>query len=173
MLPPRYQEVPAATIPHGKIPGASADSEVIVIAGECVGIKGPVETRTPITYVDVRLAPGDELTQATPASHTAMAYIYHGSGMFGPERKVAGEGQLVLFDSGDDATMRAGEKGLRFLFLAGEPLKIPVVSHGPFVMTTMEEIEQAFEDYHSGKLGAIPGAEERYAETAKATGRIR
>jgi quercetin 2,3-dioxygenase len=169
MDPPEYQEVPAASIPHTKI--GSSGSEAIVIAGQCQDTTGPVKTTTPITYVDIRLAPGDEVTQPVTSTSTAMAYVYRGVGIFGSDKKIAEEGQLVVFEGGEEVQIRAGEKELRILFLAGEPLKIPVVSHGPFVMCTQEEIYQAFEDYQAGRLGEIPGKEERYAQTAKATGK--
>ena len=65
--------------------------------------------------------------------------------------------------------MEAGENSeIRMLLIAGVPLNEPIARHGPFVMNTWEEIEQAFEDYRSGKLGAIEGAEERYAASQQA-----
>jgi redox-sensitive bicupin YhaK (pirin superfamily) len=95
-----------------------------------------------------------------------MAYVYRGAGVFGPERKPAVEGDLVLFAPGSAATLRATDGApLQVLFLAGEPLGEPIVSYGPFVMNTEEEIYQAFEDYRGGRFGAIAGAEERRAAT--------
>jgi len=163
---PRYQDVPPEKIPVVALPGGKEGSEVRVIAGSSCGHSGPVDTRTPITYVDVRLQPGDELVQPTPASENAMAYVYRGAGVFGPERKPAVEGDLVLFAPGSAATLRATDGApLQCLFLAGEPLGEPIVSYGPFVMNTEEEIYQAFEDYRSGRFGAIAGADERRAAT--------
>lgn len=149
--PPRYQDVPPERIPVVPAPGGKAGSEVRVVAGTCAGVTGPVETRTPITYLDVRLAPGDSLVQATPAGQsTAMAYIYRGRGLFGPEAAAGGsagagagggaggprpasEGDLVLFAPGELVTLRAApDAEMRAIFLAGEPIKEPVVSYGPF-----------------------------------------
>lgn len=135
--PPRYQDVPPERIPVVPAPGGKAGSEVRVVAGSCAGVTGPVETRTPITYLDVRLAAGDALEQPTPASQTAMVYIYRGRGVFGPEGgagpRPASEGDLVLFAPGELVTLRAApDAEMRAIFLAGEPLKEPVVSYGPF-----------------------------------------
>ena len=57
---------------------------------------------------------------------------------------------LVLFDSGDEVTVQAGEMGIRFLLVSGEPLQEPVAWNGPIVMNTQEELRQAFADYQAG-----------------------
>ncbi len=54
------------------------------------------------------------------------------------------------------------------LVIAGVPLNEPIARHGPFVMNTQQEIQQAFMDYQSGKLGRIEGSEERYRVTRAA-----
>ena len=59
-------------------------------------------------------------------------------------------------------------KDIHVLLIAGEPINEPISRRGPFVMNTMEEIQQAFSDYRTGKLGEIEGAEERYARTKAA-----
>ena len=57
---------------------------------------------------------------------------------------------------------------INVLVIAGVPINERIARHGPFVMNTWEEIEQAFSDFQSGKLGSIEGSEERYAKTQKA-----
>jgi len=57
---------------------------------------------------------------------------------------------LVLFDSGDEVTVQAGEMGIRFLLVSGEPLPEPVAWNGPIVMNTQEELRQAFAEYQAG-----------------------
>ena len=57
---------------------------------------------------------------------------------------------------------------IHLLLIAGVPINEPIARRGPFVMNTREEIEQAFQDYRSGKLGSIEGAAERYAKTDSA-----
>jgi hypothetical protein len=57
---------------------------------------------------------------------------------------------LVLFDSGDEVEVQAGDEGIRFLLVSGEPLKEPVAWYGPIVMNTQEQLQQAFEELREG-----------------------
>lgn len=95
--------------------------------------------------------------------------MWRGSGFIGNERKAASIGQVGILDQGEELRMEAAAaEEVRILLIAGEPLREPVARHGPFVMNTWEEIEQAFQDYQSGKLGRIEGADTRYAATEAA-----
>ena len=57
---------------------------------------------------------------------------------------------LVLFDSGDEIVVQAGDDGIRFLLVSGEPLKEPVAWYGPIVMNTQQQLQQAFEELREG-----------------------
>ena len=59
---------------------------------------------------------------------------------------------LILFDRGDEVEVQAGEDGIRFLLVSGEPLKEPVAWYGPIVMNTQAELRQAFEELQQGKF---------------------
>ena len=61
-----------------------------------------------------------------------------------------GNRSLVLFDSGDEVTVQAGEAGIRFLLVSGRPLQEPVAWRGPIVMNTNEELQQAFSELRAG-----------------------
>ena len=61
-----------------------------------------------------------------------------------------GNRSLVVFDSGDEVTVQAGEQGIRFLLVSGRPIEEPVAWHGPIVMNTQDEIRQAMMDLRSG-----------------------
>jgi hypothetical protein len=153
MMAPRYQEVPAAKIPVGR----SADGQVTarVIAGEALGQRAVIDTRTPIACLDLTLAPGAAHEQPVPEDFNAFAYVVEGSGLFGAERTPARPHELVLFESGGGtARLEAGpDAPLRALLVAGRPLGEPVARAGPFVMNTRAEVVQAFEDFQSGRLG--------------------
>ena len=167
MIPPRYQDTAAELIPI--VTDEDGKVWVKVIAGESLGTTAVIETRTPIMYLDIRLQPGTVLSQAVPEEYDGFCYVWRGSGYLGAERRRAEKGQIALFDKGSEFRMEAGENSeIRMLLIAGVPLNEPIARHGPFVMNTWEEIEQAFEDYRSGKLGAIEGAEERYAASQQA-----
>ena len=51
---------------------------------------------------------------------------------------------------GDEVTVKAGDRGLRFLLVSGKPIREPVAWHGPIVMNTQAEIRQAMSDLRNG-----------------------
>jgi len=157
LMPPRYQEISSSRIPKA----TSADRLVMVsvIAGEAMGEKAVVETRTPIIYLHYRIKPGGAATQKVPGAYNAFAYVVEGEGLFGAEGERALDGQMVLFaQDGDEVRIEnpADAKAtLEVLLIAGVPLNEPVARYGPFVMNTEREIRQAIEDYQQGRMGAI------------------
>ena len=157
MIKPRYQEIPSASIP--KATSADGLVSVTVIAGEAMGEKAVIETRTPIIYVHYRLEPGGVATQLVPHNYNAFAYVVDGAGLFGAEGELGADGQMVMFaPDGDEVRIEnpADAKAtLEVLVIAGAPLNEPIARYGPFVMNTAAEIHQAFEDYRRGRMGAI------------------
>ncbi|HEY6215378.1 MAG TPA: pirin family protein [Pyrinomonadaceae bacterium] len=157
MMKPRYQEIPAAHIPKATSPDRLVT--VSVIAGEAMGEKAVIETRTPIVYLHYRIAPGGVATQHVPSGYNTFAYVVDGAGLFGAERERGGDGQMVLFaQDGDEVRIEnpANAVGaLDVLLIGGLPLHEPIARYGPFVMNTKAEIYQAIEDYQAGRMGAI------------------
>jgi len=146
MMAPRYQE-----ISNSQIPKAAS-------AGEAMGQRAVIKTRTPIIYPHYRIKPGGAATQKMPATYNAFAYIVEGEGLFGAESERAADGQMVLFaQDGDEIKIQnpAANATLEVLLIAGVPLNEPVARYGPFVMNTEGEIRQAIEDYQLGRMGAI------------------
>ena len=154
MMKPRYQELRAADIPTA----TSEDGKVTVtvIAGESLGTRATIDTRTPIAYLHVRLNAGARFTQAMPADYTAFAFVIRGEAAFGD--KLAHENDMVIFDNddnkGDEITMTS-EHGAELLLIGGVPLNEPIARYGPFVMNTPGEIRQAMIDYQTGRFGEI------------------
>ena len=153
MMEPRYQEIPSAQIP--KATSADGLVTVNVIAGEALGQKAVIETRTPIVYLHYQIKPGGSVTQQVPGAFNAFAYVIDGEGLFGSERGT--DGQMILFaQDGDEVRIEnTANTTLDVLLIAGSPLNEPVVRYGPFVMNTRDEIYQAIEDYSQGRMGAI------------------
>ena len=153
MISPRYQEIPAAQIPVAR----SEDGKVTarVIAGEALGRSAVIDTRTPISYLDLELAPGASFEQPLPEDFHAFAYVVSGGGRFGRDRRPARPHELVLFgdDGGTARVEAADDEPLRALLVAGRPIGEPVARMGPFVMNTRAELVQAFEDFQAGRLG--------------------
>ena len=171
MVPPRYQDTPP-----DKIPIATAQEGKVwvkVIAGESLGRKAVIETRSPMMYLDIHLKPGTVFKQSVPRDFDGFAYVWCGSGYLGREREWAQFGQVGILDEGEELRIEASaDEELRVLLIAGKPLREPIVAYGPFVMNTAEEIQQAFADYRSGRLGEIQGAEERYRATEAARAKM-
>ena len=124
-----------------------------------------LKTRTPALYLDFTLEPGASVTQPILPGWNAFIYVFGGKAEIqGVAIETFHAG--VLDTHGDRVTISnptvggGGGRGgggegevTRFLLLAGEPIGEPVVQYGPFVMNTMEEIKETFEDLRSGKNG--------------------
>ncbi|HYR90620.1 MAG TPA: pirin family protein [Terriglobia bacterium] len=166
MTAPRYQEVKAAEIP---LVTDDDGTRIRIICGTFWGRKGPVDgvAADPI-YLDVSVAPGMRKSLPVETARNAFAYVFAGDGKFcnasaplavptegvgwadTSPPKTADNRSLILFDSGDEVTIQAGEDGIRFLLVSGKPLKEPVAWYGPIVMNTQEELRQAFEELQRG-----------------------
>jgi redox-sensitive bicupin YhaK (pirin superfamily) len=155
MMKPRYQEIPGAQIP--KVTSADGLVSVSVIAGEAMGRKAVIETRTPIIYLHYSIKPGGVATQQVSSTYNTFAYIVDGEGLFGAERERAKDGQMVLFaqDGNEVRIENTGNATLDVLLIGGMALNEPIARYGPFVMNTEDEIRQAFEDYRLGRMGEI------------------
>ena len=151
MIPPRYQGFEAHEIPSV----TRADGAVLrVISGEVAGVRGIVDTTSPVTYAHVTLPAGAKVEWSVDAGHTALVHVFVGSAVVNETEAV--EGVMVVCDrSSGDVVVEGGDEGAEVLLLGGEPLGEPIARYGPFVMNTREEIIQAFDDYEAGRLGTI------------------
>ena len=166
MTTPRYQEVKATDIP---LVTDDDGTQARIICGSFWGTKGPVDgiAADPM-YLDVSVPPGKKKTLPIATARNAFAYVFAGAGKFcnasGPltvptesvkwldtaPPSEADDRSLVLFDAGDEVVVQAGDDGIRFLLVSGEPLKEPVAWYGPIVMNTQEQLQQAFEELREG-----------------------
>jgi len=155
MISPAYQNLEADLV---KLV-ASPDGGVLVriIAGEIDGHMGPGSTHTPIVVAHATIAPGARLVVPWNPAFNALAYGLEGAGFVGEERHAFGLGNLAVFGPGDLLELQArDDQSLDVLLLGGQPIREPIVAYGPFVMNSKQEIQQAFEDYQSGRLGRVP-----------------
>jgi len=157
MTVPQYQEIPAAQIPSA----STSDGKVTVrvLAGESLGVRALIETRTPIFYLDMTLEPGGEIIQPVASGLNAFAYVIQGPVLFSNEPVQVERGNMVAFKREGDGirihTPNDSPSSARVLLIGGRPLNEPIARYGPFVMNTPQEIYQAFEDYRSGQMGSI------------------
>lgn len=142
---PHYQEISAMGIPVIEKDGAT----IRLVAGELDGTRGPVtEIAASPLYMDVKLAPASKFIYPIPRGHTALAYVFEGAAEFGNE-VVESVSMAVFNDDGDQIEVK-GQKGVQFMLIAGAPFKETIVPYGPFVMNTVEEIQQAIQELRNG-----------------------
>jgi len=145
MSEPRYQEVNASTIPTYEKDGV----KIRIVTGEVGGVTGPVtEIAASPLYLDVQLAPDVEWTQPIPGGHTALAYVFEGEGVFAGQ--TIESVHLIQFDDGDHIRVTTENNPVRFMLIAGAPFKEPIVPYGPFVMNTIEEIQETLKELRNG-----------------------
>ncbi|MHA1189516.1 MAG: pirin family protein [Alphaproteobacteria bacterium] len=166
MTAPRYQDIKSAEIPEV----IDDDGTVVrIVCGDFRGKAGPVDgVAADPQYLDISVPPGKRKVLKVETGRHAFAYVFAGSGTFRDasspvgvltEKEIAGEEilirdqtgnrSLVLFDSGDEITVQAGDDGIRFLLVSGKPLKEPVAWYGPIVMNTRDELRQAISDLNN------------------------
>jgi redox-sensitive bicupin YhaK (pirin superfamily) len=167
MTAPRYQDIPAIEIPDIV---DDDGTRVRVICGEFGGKRGPVDgTAADPRYLDIFVAAGRRKTLAVETGRHAFSYVFEGSGTFSGAsepfgvltekatpagdtlvREQTGNRSLVVFDSGDEVTVQAGDEGIRFLLVSGKPIEQPVAWYGPIVMNTNAELQQAVTELRNG-----------------------
>ncbi len=166
MTTPRYQDVSARDIPEVIDDDGTT---VRVVCGSFGGKAGPVDgVAADPRYLDVWVPAGRRKTLPVETSRHAFAYVFEGTGTFrdasqpvavrtervGTVDDVApeetGNRSLVVFDSGDEVTVQAGDAGIRFLLVSGQPIEEPVAWYGPIVMNTEAQLRQAYEELRQG-----------------------
>lgn len=137
-----------------RIPVAILDGGVSahVLAGTVGDVKGPIgDRRTEPVYVDVEIPEGASADIPVPLGHNAFAYVFDGAAA-NVGGRVVERGELAVLSNGDAVRLSAKSGRTRVLVVAGKPLREPVVQYGPFVMTSIEEIEDAVRDFQAGRF---------------------
>jgi hypothetical protein len=167
MTDPRYQDVEGKEIPEII---DDDGTKVRIVIGSFWGKTGPVDgiSADPM-FLDVTVPVGVKKTFPIDTRRRAFAYVFEGNAAFADasqpkgillEKEVAGEElnirdmsgdrTLIRFGNGDEVTVQAGEEGVRFLLISGQPIQEPVAWHGPIVMNTQTELQQAFAELRNG-----------------------
>jgi quercetin 2,3-dioxygenase len=149
---PGYQTLLDADIPD--VPIANDAGSVRVIAGEHGGRKGPARTFTAINLLDVDIRTGKSAEFNLPNGHTAAVLVLKGNVRVNGSRDAV-EGDLGIFSRDGSSITITASTDATVLLMSGEPIDEPIVGRGPFVMNTLKEIQQAFEDYQLGRMGDL------------------
>ncbi|EEX11202.1 pirin domain protein [Ruegeria lacuscaerulensis ITI-1157] len=167
MTAPRYQDVQGKDVP---VVTDDDGTSVRIIVGTFWGKTGPVDgIAADPQYLDIWVPAGVKKTFKIDTYRRAFAYVFQGTAAFadasqptgvllekeisGQEvniRDMSGDRTLVRFGNGDEVTVQAGPEGVRFLLISGAPIQEPVAWHGPIVMNTRSELEQAFRELRNG-----------------------
>ena len=151
--PPRVQDLPLAHVPALSKNGV----QIRVYSGALAGLQSPVQNYVPMIIADIDMEMGTSTIQQIPANYNAFLYVISGSVAVGEGAQLLGEGQVgwlnISADHADsDLILTAGDEGVRFVLYAGKPTGEPIMSYGPFIADSTEDIKRLYEQYRQGKL---------------------
>jgi len=162
---PRVQDIPAEHVPT-----AAGDGwDIKVYSGSMAGITSPVLNHSRLIIADVKMKAAATFNHVLPATYTTFLYVLDGSIKVGDGQKLLAKDQVGWLDRSDVAanselTITAGDNGVRFVIYSGEPTGDPIVSHGPFIADSSEDIQRFYSEFRHGKMkhiSTVP-AEQRF-----------
>jgi hypothetical protein len=129
-------------------------------SGSLAGLTSPVQNYSPIIVADITIDAGASTVLQIPANYNTFLYIIAGNVKVGDEKEQLSEDQVGWLDLFNDAAqsdlqLTAGEKGTRFVLYAGEPTGDNIVSYGPFIADSSEDIQRLYREYRQGKMKHI------------------
>jgi quercetin 2,3-dioxygenase len=158
---PRVQDISL-----GQVPKISGDGiEINLYSGSLAGILSPLQNYTPVIIADIRMQPNTSTVLNLPASYTTFLYVLDGSLMLGDEKKSLDHDQAGWLDRSNaeaesELKLFAGEAGTRFIIYSGQPQGAKIVSHGPFIGDTQEDISRLYQEFRAGKMKHIASVDE-------------
>ncbi len=154
MTEPGYQPILSESIPEIQLSNSSGS--IRVIAGEYEGRVGPAKTFTSMNVFDIRLKKDEELVLPAPDGWNTSVVVLRGAleAAINPG-VIAKDAKMLMFSQGGEGIKVKAFEDTVALLLSGEPIDEPIVGHGPFVMNTREEIEEAINDFNRGAFGSI------------------
>jgi redox-sensitive bicupin YhaK (pirin superfamily) len=150
MSTPKYQGIKDADIPNVKV---NDSTQIRVIAGDYAGTKGPSSTFTPINIYDIKSKTSEKLSLDLKEGTNTILLILDGE--IEMEEMNYKKQSVLIFDQLGESIDFKTSPNFKGLLLNGEPIDEPMVAHGPFVMNTKQEINEAINDFQSGKMGTI------------------
>lgn len=152
MIEPKYQTLLKSDM--GILKLDNNQGEISIISGEVNGVKGPADTFTDINIYNVTLNNNGRVSLNEPSDFNTGILVLKGEIKINGEN-IGKESDFILFDNVEGSiSVEAITKDALFIVLSGRPINEPVVSHGPFVMNTIEEIYQAYDDFRNNKFGS-------------------
>ncbi len=159
-IAPDFSHTEREAMPLIDIAGATGR----VVIGDFAGLRSPVKTFTDTLYADLSLTPGAKFP--FPADHEERA-IYILSGSLEVAGDVFAADQLLAFRAGDDITLKGGVDGCHIMLFGGAALNSRRYIWWNFVSSSKERIEQAKEEWRTGRFDIVPGDEEEFVPLPK------
>ncbi|MDU2490592.1 MAG: pirin family protein [Clostridium celatum] len=152
MIEPKYQTLLKSDM--GILKLDNNQGEISIISGEVNRVKGPADTFTDINIYNVTLNNNGRVSLNEPSNFNTGILVLKGEIKINGEN-VGKESDFILFDNVEGSiSVEAITKDALFIVLSGRPINEPIASHGPFVMNTIEEIYQAYDDFRNNKFGS-------------------
>ena len=153
---PRVQDISGDHVPAASLNGV----EIKLYSGSLAGISSPVKNHTPVIIADIQMQPNSFATLDLPASYSSFLYVLGGAVSVGDEKKLLDHDQVGWLDrfaeeSESELSLSAGESGARFVLYSGQPQGVKIVSHGPFIGDTNEDIIRLYQEFRAGKMHHI------------------
>jgi redox-sensitive bicupin YhaK (pirin superfamily) len=153
---PRVQDLPLEHVPVLSKNGV----HIKLYSGSLEGLVSPVKNYTPMIIADITIDARVTTVQQVPANYNTFLYVIKGSVKVGEDEKQLSQEQVGWLDLfGDNASsdlkLTAGEDGVRFVLYAGKPLGENIVSYGPFIADSSEDIKRLYQEYRDGKMKHI------------------
>jgi redox-sensitive bicupin YhaK (pirin superfamily) len=153
---PRVQDIASAHVPALSKDGV----HIKVYSGTLAGLHSPVQNHVPLIIADVTIEAGTLTTLQIPANYNTFVYVLEGSIKVGEDQRQLNKEQMGWLnlsneDAESDLHITAGKESARFVLYAGKPTKDEIVSYGPFIADSSEDIQRLYQEYRQGKMKHI------------------
>jgi quercetin 2,3-dioxygenase len=153
---PRVQDLPLAHVPSKDEDGV----HIKLYSGSLAGLSSPVQNYVPLIIADISLDAGASTSLSLPANYNAFLYVLNGTVQIGPDQALLQQDQTGWLSKTDEEgsselALTTDEKGARFVLYAARPLGERIVSHGPFIADSNDDIPRLYREYRQGKMQHI------------------
>jgi redox-sensitive bicupin YhaK (pirin superfamily) len=153
---PRVQDLPLQHVPSLSENGV----QIRLYSGELAGLTSPIQNYVPMIIADIELEEGVTRVLEIPANFNAFIYVIEGSIKVGEEEKLLRQDQTGWLNIVRDETLSelklSTEEKTRFVLYGGKPQGDPIVSYGPFIGDTSEDIKRLYDEYRHGRMNTFP-----------------
>jgi redox-sensitive bicupin YhaK (pirin superfamily) len=153
---PRVQDLPLEHVPALIENGVA----IKLYSGSLAGLTSPIQNYSPLILADITIDPSVSTVQQIPVNYNTFLYVIKGNVKVGEDGKQLNQDQVGWLNwfgetAQSDLKLTAGKEGVRFVLYAGKPTGDNIVSHGPFIADSSEDIQRLYQEYRRGKMNHI------------------